>query len=182
VTLHNRTSLTRWNPSPAGLAGQTPTCIIGVWQRSQLQAVQMNVGGLLDTPTPGQNPRYSPEGRLAGPQSRSLRFLDGDIFLLLQRTEPRLLGCTHPNNVRWKEKKNQLFIMLVPPSCHTFCIMSRCYVHQLLRKSLQRTFHVDSCFRASFSTYVYKYATRRNDSILVLLQDHSTCFGRSQCP
>jgi hypothetical protein len=36
-----------------------------------------------------------------------------------------------------------------------------------------------SWFCASFSTYVYKYPTRCNNSILVLLQDHSTCFGHS---
>jgi hypothetical protein len=30
--------------------------------------------------------------------------------------------------------------------------------------------------------YVYKYPTRCNNSILVLLQDHSTCFGHSPRP
>jgi hypothetical protein len=41
---------------------------------------------------------------------------------------------------------------------------------------------LSSWYRTSFSTYVYKYSTKCNNIVLVLLQDHSTCFEQSPRP
>jgi hypothetical protein len=54
----------------------------------------------LTTPSPEQNLRYSPNGRLGGPQRLSVRLKDGENFLLLLGIEPRFLDRPDPNNVR----------------------------------------------------------------------------------
>jgi hypothetical protein len=79
VTLHTRTSLTHWNPSPAGLASQTRTCM-GTLRDSrgrQTSTLFLDLGnrrgeGSASRPDrflPPVKTRYPLYRRLCGPQS-----------------------------------------------------------------------------------------------------------------